>query len=182
LKRSAIWRMVRAMSDTPMVHARPPKKKPRRTAIDGVMSRGGIAVAVGVVVGAFAVARFAAITHAHAWMTPGEPCPTMTQAQLQASGQALGHGFTYHGVGFARAYGYVNCDEVTPDLLGLKTVPVCQFNSPTVLQVTTGGRNFLYATPVRPMTVWVSDKGPTCVMSLTARLKVSALGRALRAG
>ncbi len=182
MKRAVIWPMVRAMSEAPMVHAHPPQKKRRRTAIGWVMSRGGIAVAVGLIAGVFGAARFAAITHARAWMTPGEPCPTLTQAQLQASGQALGHGFTYHGVGFARAYGYVNCDEVTPDLFGLKTVPVCQFNSPTVLQVTTGGRSYLYTTPVRPMTVWVTDQGPRCVMSLTARLKVTDLARELSRG
>lgn len=170
------------MNDTPMVHAHPTKKKRRRTAIDWVMSRGGIAVAVGVFVGAFGVARYAAILHARAWMVPGPPCPAMSPAQLHASGRQLGKGFTYHGVTFTRAYGYVNCDEVTPDLLGLKTVPVCQFNSPTVLQVTTGGRTFLYTTPIRPMTVWVADGAPQCVLNISARLKVTELTRRLARG
>jgi hypothetical protein len=159
-----------------------PRKRRRRSAIEWVTSTGGLAIAAGLVILVFGVVRYAAISHARAWMVAGDPCPTMTPAELAASGYQLGHSFEYHGVRFARAYGYVNCDEVSPDLLGFTSVPVCQFNSPTVLKVTIPQASMIYTSPVRPMTVWVTEQGPHCVLNISARLKVTELERRLVRG
>jgi hypothetical protein len=103
-------------------------------------------------------------------MATGPACPTETRAQYLASGPRASETFTYHGVRFSRAYGYVNCNEVTPDLLGVRHAKVCQFNSPTVLEVTTPSADVYYAAPVSPMTAWVDESGPHCDLASSVRM------------
>jgi hypothetical protein len=112
--------------------------------------------------------RLAAISKARDWTAIGAPCPTLSVAAYQASGNRIAHVIDYDGVSLGRGYGYVNCDEIADDGgRGRGVIPICQFNSPTILQVTTKRGRFYYFTQSSPATISIVDGVPRCVMATT---------------
>lgn len=144
-------------------------RRRRASPIQWVMTWGLGGLLVAILAGSFILQRYAAITQARNWMVEGPACPIITRAQFQASGQTIAHSFEYYGARYGRAYGYVNCDQVRPDWFDGRTVSVCQFNSPTILEVKSGSADVLYASPVKPMTVWMTDQGPHCVLAASVK-------------
>jgi hypothetical protein len=96
----------------------------------------------------------------------GPPCPTITRQAYMSSDISASHVFLYDDVRFARADGMVSCDEIADHGgYGFGRLPVCQFNSPTVLEIITPRGEFFYATRARPATVTVDQGTPSCVMN-----------------
>jgi hypothetical protein len=139
--------------------------------IEIVATFGAIAVLAATLPLALAAQRIAAVAKARAWAVSGPPCPSLSRSAYLASGERIVHLIDYDGVRFGRGYGYVSCVEVAKDGgRGLDTVPVCQFNSPTVLQVTTRRGDFYFYTRIRPATVTIADDRPQCVMNASIGL------------
>ena len=110
--------------------------------------------------------RKALVEEAQAWAPPGPACPVMTRQAYKALGTVASHVSHYDGVQFGRAYGAVGCNEIASHGgQGPGKVPVCQFNSPTTLEVVTARGDFLYYTQAKPAVVTVADGQPTCVES-----------------
>lgn len=131
----------------------------------------GLIVLATVVVG-WVWHRHTKIAEYQAWMVTGAACPVISKADYEASGTVAGHIFEYDGARLARAYGYVNCDEVASDGgKGMGTIPVCQFNSPTMLRVTTKRGEVFYSTRTSPATVSFKDDQPSCVLNATPGLQ-----------
>lgn len=141
------------------------------TAIQLVSTIAGVAVVVGTIGGVWFFQRMTAIAKARDWTAVGAPCPTLSRAAFLASGVPMAHVMVYDDVRFGRGYGYVNCNEIAAhDGRGPGIVSVCQFNNPSVLQVTTRRGDFFYATQTSPATVSITDGAPKCVLAVTMTL------------
>jgi len=134
--------------------------------------RGWIAVAgVGllgvVIVGVWLVAmRYTAEAKAREWTPAGAPCPAISQADYLASGFSAANRVDFDGIGFARAYGYTICSDIGDDGgHSLTDIPVCQFNDPGALDVTTAQGHVYYLPRTRPATVIISHGRASCVLA-----------------
>jgi hypothetical protein len=144
----------------------------RFSAIQLVSAAAGVVAVVGTIGGVALFQRSTAITKARAWTAVGPPCPSLSQADFLAAGVQMAHTIVYDDVTFARGYGYANCNEIADKGgRGVGVVPVCQFNSPTALQVTTRRGTFYFATRSSPATVSIADGVPHCVMATTQTLE-----------
>ena len=105
-----------------------------------------------------------AVANARAWTISGPPCPSLTAAAYQSSPTPVTRAFDYDGVVFARASAEVSCNEVVKDAgRGWGRFPVCQFNSPGMLKITTSRGDFFFAVSGGPATVSVRDGQPVCM-------------------
>ncbi|MDR3510421.1 MAG: hypothetical protein P4L73_02210 [Caulobacteraceae bacterium] len=139
--------------------------------IEIVATFGALAVIAATVPLALGAQRIAAVAKARAWAVDGPPCPAMSRAAFQASGLRIAHVVDYDDVRFGRGYGYVTCVAVARNGgRGLDTVPVCQFNSPTVLEVTTPRADVYFATHIGPATVTIVNDRPRCVLNASIGL------------
>jgi hypothetical protein len=120
--------------------------------------------------------RHSAIASAKAWTVDAPPCPRVSRAAYRAFGTPASNVIDYGGARFARGYGYIGCSEITQDLvLGLGRTPVCQFNNPTVLEVTTARGDFIFMTRSKAATIVLTQGKPRCVLG--ARLEANWLRR-----
>lgn len=138
----------------------------------------GRAITIGVVVLllatlglVLAAERYAAMARLQAWTVGGPPCPTAAPADYRAFVRAnadripASNTFIYDDVRFARPFGYVSCGEVADHAgRGPGTVPVCLFNDPDVVEVTTQRGQFHYMPKTRSVTIVVPDGEPRCVL------------------
>ena len=131
--------------------------------IEWIATGGTLLVLAGSLVFSVAAQRVFDVAKARAWTASGAPCPGLSRAAYLASGERIVHQIVYDDVRFGRGYGYVNCVEV------LGGVPVCQFNSPTVLEVATRRGDFYFATQMNPATISVAGGVPRCVLKGSAR-------------
>ena len=107
-----------------------------------------------------------------AWTVTGPPCPIVSRADYQTLDEPLTHPFRYAGARFDRAYGYAMCNVIANHGgHGSGRLTVCQFNNPSVLDVTTPRGDILYRTDTRPATVSIDRGTPGCV--LNARIGLS---------
>lgn len=137
----------------------------RMSAIEWVATAGVLLVLAAVLPLALAGERFAQVAKARAWTVQGPACPTVTGETARALAHKVAHVIDYDGVLFGRGYGYVSCILIADQGgRGLNRLPVCQFNSPTVLQVTTATGTTYYSTWIRPATVTVEHGRPHCVI------------------
>ncbi len=145
----------------------------RRLAVGQLISAGvGALAVVGIIAAVLILQRANAIAKAEAWMPPGAPCPVSSPAALLASGNRVEHVSVYDNIRFGRRSGFVTCNEVASDGgRGAGLVSVCQFNNPTVLQVTTRRGDFFYFPRSKPATVSVEDDTPRCVLAATQKLE-----------
>ncbi|MDR3513269.1 MAG: hypothetical protein P4L73_16655 [Caulobacteraceae bacterium] len=136
----------------------------KRSPIEMVAGVGVAVAAVGGVLLAVAGVKYAAVSKARSWSVAGPPCASLTHDQYLSSDARVAHVFTYDDVQFGRGYGYVNCTEIADHGgFGFGTIPICQFNSPTVLQVTTARGTDYYAVPIGAATVSIEHGRPRCV-------------------
>ena len=133
------------------------------------MAIGVVLVVLAVIGAGWAWHRHTIYEDTQALTITGAACPTITRQAYLASDIPASHVFIYDDVRFARADGMVSCDEIADHGgHGFGRLPICQFNSPTVLEVITARGEFFYATQAKPATVTVDHGSPSCV--LNARL------------
>lgn len=123
-------------------------------------------MALGTLVLALTGQRASTISKAAAWTAPGSACPLASAQAVRAFGAPASSVFHFDGVTFSRAYGYARCGEITTDLkwgMG-QPVPVCQFNTPGVVEVATSHGRFQFITGIAPVTITVARGVPTCVL------------------
>ncbi len=119
-------------------------------------------VTIGLVLGAL---RYTAITKARAWTPEGPPCPTVSQQDYLTSGYPASSRFDFDGLRLVRSYGYVSCAEIGDDGgRGPNHIPVCQFNDPGALDLTTPRGHVYYLPRYRPVTVLFSHGRLSCVL------------------
>jgi DHA3 family macrolide efflux protein-like MFS transporter len=106
------------------------------------------------------------VAEAKAWTIAGPPCPSIGAiADIPYAVHPL-ETFSFQGVRFSRAYGYVSCRDVRERQgRGPGMITVCQFNSPTVLQVVTPQGRAVWLTGVHNASVSVTAGVPRCVLS-----------------
>jgi hypothetical protein len=143
-------------------------------------TRGGwiiaaVVIALGLVVtGAWLFAmRNTAIAKARDWTPAGPPCPAVSLVDYRASGFSAANRVEYDGVGFARASGYIVCEDIADD--GGKSsvdIPVCQFNDPSALDVATAQGHTYYLPRSKPATVVVSHGRASCVLAANQHMEI----------
>lgn len=125
----------------------------------------GLVVALATIPLAVAGQRYAAAAKAWAWTSLAPPCPSVSSQVHEALDAPLSDVFDFDGARFARAYGYARCGMIAGDrVLGLRMDPICQFNNPTALEVTTAQGRFFFVTGTRPATIQLTRGKPRCVL------------------
>lgn len=110
--------------------------------------------------------RMTAISRVFAWTASGPACPQISERDFHAYDKPASSIFRFEGVRFARAYGNASCANIAKNLTtGLGETPVCQFNSPGVLEVRTPTHRYFYSTWIEPVTITFSAGQPRCVMN-----------------
>jgi hypothetical protein len=126
-----------------------------------------IGLVVAALAGLWATTRAARMAHARAWTDSGPPCAMAKASALAAAAEPPTQAQTYGGVRFVRAHGAIRCTEIGYD--GGRSddeFPVCQFDHPGGLAVTTPRGTYLFApAPLRAATVQVRHDIPECVVS-----------------
>jgi hypothetical protein len=138
----------------------------RRPVFDRITFVCGTVMLVGALVLSVAEQRASLIARAEAWTAAGAPCPRASAAAARAFGDAS-ETFRFDGVHFVRAYGYATCGEIAIDrgwALGQRA-PVCRFNSPGRLEVSTPRGRFDFITGIAPVTIVVTEGAPHCVLA-----------------
>jgi hypothetical protein len=109
--------------------------------------------------------RRATMSEASAWTIRGAPCPVVDSVDDIGFAVPRLKRFEFEGGRFARAYGYVLC-QVIHDRggVGPGRITVCQFNSPTVLDVVTGAGHATFLTGAHPATISIAGGRAACVM------------------
>jgi hypothetical protein len=96
----------------------------------------------------------------------GPPCAAISRAAYLALDQPLAHSFRYAGARFDRAYGYAMCNIIADHGgHGAGRLTVCQFNNPSVLDVSTPRGDVLFRTDSRPATISIDHGEPHCVLN-----------------
>ena len=109
--------------------------------------------------------RETALARVRAWTLAGPPCPTLSEAEYRAFDARSSETFNYDGAHIVRAYGMAACAKVAADtVLGLGERPVCQFNAPGVLAITTVRGRILYGAGLAPATITLVSGAPHCVL------------------
>jgi hypothetical protein len=141
----------------------------RRPVFDRITLASGVVMLVGTLLLSIAEQRASLIGRADAWTAAGPPCPRVS-AQTARAYAAPTETFRFQGVEFVRGYGYAVCGEIITDRrwgIGQR-MPVCRFNSPGKLEVSTSRGRFDFITGTAPATVVIAEGAPRCV--LAARL------------
>src|ERR1700744_989294 len=99
-----------------------------------------------------------------AWMA-GPACPRVPQLSIAALGAKPPKPFDYKGSRFAYQIGDVNCFAAPEGWLTRATFPLCKFDAPGGIVVTTGGRTTVFEPGVgHSATVAVRRSGTTCYL------------------
>ena len=145
-----------------------PAAKPRRREQNSRIIIGSVcgAILVGTLGGLWVWRQHSLVEEAQAWAPPGPPCQQVSRQAYLALGASDPHISNYDGVRFARGYGAVGCNEImSRGGRGPGRIPVCQFNSPTTLEVTTASSDTLYFTQAKPAVITIEDGRPSCTLS-----------------
>ena len=101
---------------------------------------------------------------AEAFDFAGEACEALTPAEFAARRLKIRNRFFYEGVEFGRAAGHADCAALKQGVLGLTTVPACQFTSPAALSARTAkGEQHWFVGIGQPATVFLDKGEPRCV-------------------
>jgi hypothetical protein len=141
------------------------RRAPRRRILAGA-AIAVLALGLAALVAVWSADRATRMSDARAWTVAGPPCATLAAASLAASSEAAVQIETFSGVRFARAHGALRCADIGYDEgRSDDTFPVCQFDHPGGLQVTTptGTYSFLLP-PMRAATIQVRHDVPACVV------------------
>lgn len=101
-----------------------------------------------------------------AWVVSGPSCPPPPKGVLAAGGDARLQITDFGGAEFARAHGATQCNDVATDGgWGFGLFPVCQFDHPGLLEVSTRHGVYRYWPGyMNPATISVEHGAPTCVI------------------
>jgi hypothetical protein len=115
------------------------------------------------------VHKYTLIATAHAWLVAGPACPALTPAAAAQLGSPQLQVFNFQGARFGKGYGYVNCRMVADHGgWGGENIAVCQFNNPSILDVTTPRGHAAYLTGGRSATISIDQGHPSCVLAASA--------------
>ena len=102
-----------------------------------------------------------------AWKLKGPPCEVADKSAyaVMAGSEPL-QASEVKGATLSRSTGRVVCGNA-PDPVshGAATIPACQFDVPTALDVQIGARHFYYLPRSEPATVSIRDGQPSCVLT-----------------
>ena len=127
-----------------------------------------VALAIGVPLGIWSWSHHiqAAVAKAREWTVVGAPCPTLTRQAYLAGTVRADRTFQLGDFSFGRAYGHASCDFIACDGgRGFGDFPVCQFTSPSVLDIKTRRGEFYFFPSSYPATVSIPHGLPQCVMA-----------------
>jgi hypothetical protein len=136
----------------------------------------------GVIIGVGVLAAIAGITFVHikqkaaegiadyrAWVASGPACAAAPKSSFDSPEGGQPQSSDFGGVRFTRVHGAVLCSDVNEEGgKGHDTFPVCQFDRPGLLEVSTPkGRFWFWPGYSSPATVAVEHGMPTCVVGAT---------------
>ena len=99
------------------------------------------------------------------WAIQGPACPVVPEISRAAQGAKPPPPFIYQDVAFAYQIGDVFCEAVPESYFKNATYPVCQFDAPAAISVTSRGRAVIYEPGVgRRATVTIRGGQPSCVI------------------
>jgi hypothetical protein len=115
---------------------------------------------------ALAAQRQAALGRVRAWTVPNAPpCPVVSRAAVVAFGEPIRDVFTFEGTRYGRSFGYASCARIPTDpVFGFGRMPVCQFNTPAVVEVNGPHGRLFFMTGLQAVTITVPDGRPQCVL------------------
>lgn len=137
----------------------------RRLSRGMMISLGGGAVICLAIVGYFTTAsllrdREHNIADAEQYGAKGNPCPTVTKADLAINGPNLRHDFDFGGMRLRHAFGDADCAWIADHGGGgMGRFPICRFTSPGSLEVTIGKIDLLFRPPLGKPAAIVLYKG-----------------------
>jgi hypothetical protein len=147
------------------------RRAPRRNVLVGAAGA-LITLAVVALVVLAVQTRATRMADAREWTVAGPPCASATAASLAAAGETASQAMSYYGVRFARAHGALRCSQIGYDEgRSGEDLPVCQFDHPGALVVTTAtGRYAFLLPPTSPATVQVRHGVPQCVIAASVEI------------
>lgn len=99
------------------------------------------------------------------WTMRGPACPIVPAISIAARGARPPPPFLYQGVAVAYQIGDVFCEAVPEGYFKRGYYPVCQFDAPAAVAVTTGGRTVIFEPGVgHPATVTIRHGQTSCVV------------------
>jgi hypothetical protein len=99
------------------------------------------------------------------WAIPGPACPQVAKISIAAMGAKPPPPFVYQNVAIAYQIGDVFCAAVPEGYFTKASYPVCQFDHPSAIQVTSRGRTVIFEPGIgHRATVTVRGGRPSCVM------------------
>jgi len=100
------------------------------------------------------------------WTLAGPPCPGIAPAWWTKLALDRPQPFAYQGIAGVRAHGEVSCSVIDSDHgRDVRPLPVCQFRAPFALRLTTpSGDAYFEPGAGQPVTVWMANGQPRCVM------------------
>ena len=109
--------------------------------------------------------RTSEVARMRAWMVQGPACPVMSRSAFAAFGTPIHNVFSLDGVRFGRAYGDAACARIPREaVLGLGQRLVCQFTTPTIVEVSGPRGHVFFRTDMRAATVTIDNGEPDCVL------------------
>ena len=128
-----------------------------------------LAGGVGVVVQDWIQHREEGIADYKAWMAAGPRCPPPPKAIFGTPDAQPAQIDNFGGMRFARVHGAILCSDVAYDKgRGNSLFPVCQFDHPGVLEISTRrGLYWFWAGFMSPATISVQHDIPSCVIGAT---------------
>jgi hypothetical protein len=99
------------------------------------------------------------------WTMKGAACPIVPAISIAAQGAKPPPPFVFQGVAYAFQIGDVFCEAVPEGYFKRGTYPVCQFDAPGAVEVTTGGGKVIFEPGVgHHATVTVRRGKTSCVV------------------
>jgi hypothetical protein len=142
------------------------RRRPHRAAwtVLALMLSGVTVVAL---VGLWATTRATRIAVARAWTVTGPPCATARVSDLAQAGVTPTQAEIFADVSFVRTHGAIRCAEVGYDGgRSDKDFPVCQFDHPGAVAVTTSRGTYQFTVPpLKAAAIEVRHGLPTCVVT-----------------
>jgi hypothetical protein len=147
------------------------RTRPRRGALV-IVAVSLLALAVAALLALAIQTRATRMADAREWTVSGPPCPSATAASLAAAGEAATQLTTYYGARFGRTHGAVRCREIGyDDGRSGEDFPVCEFDHPGGLEVTTSAGHWVFdLPPLRAATVQVRHGVAQCVVGSSVEI------------
>lgn len=143
------------------------QRQPRRAFVIAGAVVAVIAAAAGIVVLHTQQRRAEGMAEYKAWMAAGAPCQALAKGEFDPS--QTPQVTSFGGIKVERSHGAAQCHEILNDEgRGQTLFPVCQFDHPGVMEVSTRKGLFWFSPGyVSPATISVENDTPRCVVGAT---------------